>query len=79
MKKQNTNFGKKNEDKKQEMLDNIKEQYPDLEYEEIEDYDRVLDDYLNICMEMYWARVKDGTFPWPDDDYDSGDSADSTL
>lgn len=78
MKKQNTNSGQK-KGKKQTAIEYIKDEHPELTYEEIQDYDRALDDYLNICMEMYWARVKDGTFPWPDEDLGVGDNGDSTL
>ena len=46
----------------------MKENNPDLTHEEIQDYDRALDDYLNLCREIYWDRVKDGTFPWPEED-----------
>ena len=51
-----------------EAIEYIKQQHPSLNYKEIEDYDRALDDYLNLCREIYWDRVKDGTFPWPAED-----------
>ncbi len=78
MKKQNTNSEKEHQ-KNQTAIEYIQEEHPDLHYEEIEDYDRALDDYLNICMDMYWARVEDGTLPWPIEDVFVGDNPDSTL
>lgn len=56
---------------------------PDLTYEEVAGFEDVLDDYLELCMEIYWQRVADGTFPWPadgtvDTDIDA-DISDSTL
>jgi len=78
MKKQNTNSGEE-KNKRKTAIEYIKEEHPELTYEEIQDYDRALDDYLNICLEMYWSRVKDGTFPWPHEDITVGDNVDSTL
>lgn len=52
----------------QSAFDIMKAQNSDFTHEEIEDCDRALDDYLSLCREIYWDRVKDGTFPWPDED-----------
>lgn len=50
---------------------------PELTYEEIKSYDDVLEDYLDLCMKIYWQRVEDGTFPWPN--LDDEPDTDSTI
>jgi len=77
MKIQNTNsdFGQSS---RRKTIEHIQQQYPELTYEEIEDYDRALDDYINICLEMYWHRVKSGVFPWPSEDVSIDGDGDST-
>jgi len=50
---------------------------PDLTYEQVEAFDDALHDYLDICMEIYWQKVAEGSFPWPEDGT-VGDNPDST-
>lgn len=51
---------------------------PDLTYEQVDAFDDALHDYLDICMEIYWQKVAEGSFPWPSDGTDV-DMPDSTL
>ena len=37
----------------------------DLVYEEIDDYDANLEEYLEFCRMQYWQRRADGSLPWP--------------
>ena len=57
--------------------EHLEDYCPGLTFEEIKSYDDVLEDYLDLCMEIYWQRVEDGTFPSPhsDDELDP----DSTI
>ena len=36
-----------------------------------------LEAYLKICREIYERKVRDGTWPWPEDSPNSGDVIDS--
>lgn len=58
----------KKQNKKPVTPDTSKENCPDLTFEQINSFDTVLKDYLDLCMEIYWQRVEDGTFPWPYED-----------
>ncbi len=37
----------------------------DLIYEEIDDRDGNLEEYLEFCRMQYWQRRADGSLPWP--------------
>lgn len=73
-KHQNTN----SEVAKQKKEINLADYCPDLSYEEVRSFDHALHDYLDICMEIYWQKVADGSFPWPEDGTEM-DEEDSTL
>jgi len=41
------------------------EEEPDYQYQKIDDEYRRLEVFLDLCREVYWVRVMEGTFPWP--------------